>query len=135
MEWWHFVLILLGAVCVVFGLLAIAGFLLWRRASGQKRHLSERVVRLPWRSRFRLAWLLLGDQRVPLPVRAILPVLVLYLAMPLDLVPDFIPLIGMLDDLLVIFVAFGLLLHLVPVAVIESLIDDLEAGPSQDAGP
>jgi uncharacterized membrane protein YkvA (DUF1232 family) len=38
------------------------------------------------------------DPRVPLPRRLMLLVLAGYLASPIDLIPDFIPVIGHLDD-------------------------------------
>jgi uncharacterized membrane protein YkvA (DUF1232 family) len=38
------------------------------------------------------------DRRVPLPRRLQLIVLGAYLASPIDLIPDFIPVIGQLDD-------------------------------------
>jgi uncharacterized membrane protein YkvA (DUF1232 family) len=44
---------------------------------------------------------LLADERVPRRRKAILVALVGYLAMPIDLVPDFIPVAGQLDDVLV----------------------------------
>ena len=44
---------------------------------------------------------LLADRRVPRRHKALLAGLVGYLASPLDLIPDFIPVIGQLDDVLV----------------------------------
>jgi uncharacterized membrane protein YkvA (DUF1232 family) len=44
---------------------------------------------------------LLGDRRVPRRGKAVLAGLVVYLAMPIDLVPDFIPVAGQLDDVLI----------------------------------
>lgn len=53
---------------------------------------------------------LLGDHRVPRRHRLLVGGLVGYLAMPFDLVPDFIPVVGQLDDaLLVILVLRGIL--------------------------
>ena len=49
---------------------------------------------------------LLQDERVSRPRKLLLAALVAYLAMPLDLVPDFIPVAGQLDD--AILVAFVL---------------------------
>lgn len=49
---------------------------------------------------------LLADPRVSRPRKLVLVAMVGYLAMPLDLIPDFIPVIGLLDDALV--VALGL---------------------------
>ncbi|HEX8646604.1 MAG TPA: DUF1232 domain-containing protein [Thermoleophilaceae bacterium] len=44
---------------------------------------------------------LLGDGRVPRRRRAVIVALIAYLAMPIDLVPDFIPVAGQLDDAIV----------------------------------
>ena len=44
---------------------------------------------------------LLADSRVPRRHKALLIGLVGYLASPLDLIPDFIPVIGQLDDVLI----------------------------------
>jgi uncharacterized membrane protein YkvA (DUF1232 family) len=45
---------------------------------------------------------LLADPRVPRSRKALLAALVAYLAMPLDVVPDFIPIAGQLDDAIVV---------------------------------
>jgi uncharacterized membrane protein YkvA (DUF1232 family) len=49
---------------------------------------------------------LLGDPRVARPHKALVALLLVYLASPVDLVPDFIPVAGQLDD--AILVAFVL---------------------------
>jgi uncharacterized membrane protein YkvA (DUF1232 family) len=54
---------------------------------------------------------LVGDPRVPRWRKAILIVLVAYLAMPIDIVPDFIPVAGQLDDVLVAALALRLALR------------------------
>jgi uncharacterized membrane protein YkvA (DUF1232 family) len=41
---------------------------------------------------------LMGDERVPRSRKVLLGLLVGYLAMPIDLIPDFIPVAGQLDD-------------------------------------
>jgi uncharacterized membrane protein YkvA (DUF1232 family) len=45
---------------------------------------------------------LLRHERVPLGVKLPIVLLVPYLASPLDLIPDFIPVIGQLDDALLV---------------------------------
>ena len=45
---------------------------------------------------------LLGDVRVSRWRKAVVVALIAYLAMPIDLVPDFIPVAGQLDDVLVV---------------------------------
>ncbi len=89
------------------------------------------VLRLPWRKRPALFWRLLRDARVPLPAKLVLPGVGLYLAMPLDPIPDFIPVIGYLDDLLVVMLGLWLFLRLCPPEVfaehIERLADEAAA--------
>jgi uncharacterized membrane protein YkvA (DUF1232 family) len=48
---------------------------------------------------------LLGDDRVPRRRKLVLVGLVAYLSLPIDLVPDFIPIAGQLDDVIVAAVA------------------------------
>ena len=45
---------------------------------------------------------LIGDARVPRGRKLLLGVLLAYLAMPIDIVPDFIPVAGQLDDAIVV---------------------------------
>jgi uncharacterized membrane protein YkvA (DUF1232 family) len=54
---------------------------------------------------------LLGDPRVPRRHKVLLGMLVGYLALPVDLVPDFIPVAGHLDDLLVVVLALRVVLR------------------------
>jgi len=122
-QWWQ--IILLGAVALL-AVLVIGGFVLWRTASPQTRALARRVERLPWRAKLGLAKALVLDGRIPLFVRAIPPALVLYLAMPLDIVPDFVPVLGQLDDVLVVAVSVGLMLRLTPLPILEAHLSTLE---------
>jgi len=56
---------------------------------------------------------LLADREVPTAAKLALAAVALYLASPVDLIPDFIPLLGYLDDvLLVAVVVDGLLNYL-----------------------
>lgn len=49
----------------------------------------------------RLIAKLLGDPLLPRAAKIVLAAAMVYLASPIDLIPDFIPLLGYLDDLLV----------------------------------
>ena len=123
--------IVVAACLAAAMLLALAlSLLLWRRRAAlrdsEMGRLVRRVAALSLRRKARLAWRLLGDRRVPLLARAVLPALVLYLAMPLDIVPDFIPVVGYLDDLLIILGAAWLFLRLVPPGVLEEHVGALE---------
>jgi uncharacterized membrane protein YkvA (DUF1232 family) len=54
---------------------------------------------------------LLGDPRVPRRVRLVLGALLLYLLSPIDLVPDFIPVAGQLDDAILLALVLRWLLR------------------------
>ncbi len=118
-------LVLLLALLAFAGVCA-GGWLLWRRADDASRRLIKRVSRLPLRGKLRLALALARDRRIPLPIRGLPPALVLYLALPLDIVPDFIPVLGQLDDLLILGVGLALLLRFTPRQVLEERIALLE---------
>jgi hypothetical protein len=54
---------------------------------------------------------LMGDPRVPRRRKLLLGLMVGYLAMPIDLVPDFIPVAGQLDDAILIAAVLRLTLR------------------------
>ncbi len=121
-PWWGWLLVALGVLALLANALVL---LAWRgRREGQA--LVKRVMRLPLRAKLRLAFGLMGDGRVPWVARLLLPALVLYLASPLDIIPDFIPVIGYLDDALVMLAGVSLFLRLTPRDVLEEHLSALE---------
>ena len=54
---------------------------------------------------------LLSDPRVPRRSKLLLLALIAYLAMPIDLVPDFIPIVGYLDDAVIVAIVLRNVLH------------------------
>jgi uncharacterized membrane protein YkvA (DUF1232 family) len=115
--------ILLGvAVAAVVAVAAGWLTLRWLRRSLVVKAFGPRLAQLSFRQKLGLAWALMRDPRIPLLVRAIPVLLVLYLAMPLDFIPDFLPVIGQLDDLLILVIGVGLIVRFVPRAVLESQI-------------
>jgi uncharacterized membrane protein YkvA (DUF1232 family) len=60
------------------------------------------------------------DPRMPFHVRAIALLVAAYAVSPIDLIPDFIPVIGYLDDLLLVPLGIALVLRLTPLDVLES---------------
>ncbi len=91
----------------------------------ERQSAAKALMRLPWRRRPVLFWRLFRDRRVPLPAKLVLPLVGLYLLMPLDLIPDFIPVIGYLDDLLVVVLGFWLFLRLCPQEIFWEHVSEL----------
>jgi len=54
------------------------------------------------------------DDRVPIPAKIIIGLVVAYAVSPIDLIPDFIPFIGYLDDLLLLPLGIWLAIRFVP---------------------
>ncbi|MGE5415250.1 MAG: YkvA family protein [Acidobacteriota bacterium] len=54
------------------------------------------------------------DPRVPWYAKAAAAVVLAYALSPIDLIPDFIPVLGYLDDLILIPVALALVIRLIP---------------------
>lgn len=95
-SWWGVLIGIVVALVVVWLLLLVP--LAVVRPRGQA--LREAVRLLP--DLVRLSWRLGADPATPRGVRIMLGLLGLYLAMPIDLVPDFIPVLGYADDAVVV---------------------------------
>ena len=59
-------------------------------------------------------WIAARDPRVPWHAKALAAFLTAYALSPIDLIPDFIPILGLLDDLLIVPAGIWLCLKLVP---------------------
>jgi uncharacterized membrane protein YkvA (DUF1232 family) len=75
------------------------------------------VRTLVWRVRLTLR--LLREPGVPLLAKAVPILAALYVFLPLDFVPDFLPVLGQLDDLGVIVIALEGFLKLCPAGAVE----------------
>jgi uncharacterized membrane protein YkvA (DUF1232 family) len=54
------------------------------------------------------------DPRTPLVAKVLAAVVVAYALSPIDLIPDFIPVIGLIDDLVLLPLGIALVLRLIP---------------------
>ena len=77
----------------------------------------ELIRRLP--TYIRLAWALLRDPRVPGGQKLILAGIVGYLILPIDLIPDFVPVLGQLDDIAVVLLGLDLFIRSAPQEIVD----------------
>jgi len=61
----------------------------------------------------------LSDPDVPWYVKLLVTLIVAYIISPIDLIPDFIPVFGFLDEVILIPIALTLALKLMPIEVME----------------
>ncbi|HEX2767615.1 MAG TPA: DUF1232 domain-containing protein [Candidatus Limnocylindria bacterium] len=81
-------------------------------SSARYLRLGRLVVRLPTYAR--IVWGLLRDPRTPVGLKAMLAASLAYVVMPVDLVPDAIPILGQADDLTVLLIVLDLFIANAP---------------------
>lgn len=96
---WTIVGASVGGILLLWLILVIA---VWfgARSEGKVVNLSDMLRLVP--DLLRLLHRLAGDPEVPRGVRIRIGALLAYLAFPVDLVPDFIPVIGYADDVVIV---------------------------------
>jgi uncharacterized membrane protein YkvA (DUF1232 family) len=125
---WQTALLIFVALVVGWLLLltAVAGFLWWKVYTSDEKKLARRIAKLEFRDKISLAGSVFTDPRIPPLTRVIAVALVVYLASPIDLIPDFIPFIGLVDDLLIVMIGAGFILRTIPRSVIEEHVKRYE---------
>jgi uncharacterized membrane protein YkvA (DUF1232 family) len=120
MSWWGWLLLGIGVLIVVW-----AAFVVWLVAVGRRGDARTLATFIP--DCIVLVTRLARDPRVSRRRKLVLLGLVGYLALPFDLVPDFIPVAGQLDDAIIVALV---LRHLVRAGG-EPLIRELWPGPER----
>ena len=79
--------------------------------------LSDRAKKL--KTDIPAVFMALKDRRTPRAARLIAAVVVVYALSPIDLIPDFIPVLGYLDDLIILPALITWCIRLIPEEVLE----------------
>ena len=103
------------------------------------KSLSERIGDLGHRLAIEAhaAWLAARDPRVPMLARALAVAVAAYALSPIDLIPDFIPLLGWLDDLIIVPLGLLMVRRLIPAPLwteLHAAAETASERPSSRAG-
>ena len=84
----------------------------------------------------RLVWRLTFDKRVSIFLRALVPLALLYVISPYDILRDRIPILGRFDDLIILGLALLVLTKLAPANVVDEHMDRVpESNRPEDKDP
>lgn len=83
---------------------------MWRKLKDWARFMKKSLYMLYFAAK---------DSRVSLPVKVFTVAVVAYAFSPIDLIPDFIPILGYFDDVLIVPVGIYLALKMLPKSVIQ----------------
>jgi membrane protein DedA with SNARE-associated domain len=102
--------IIIGLIALTYVYRLLAGGRLGARVRGWAANLRRDVHAVYLASR---------DRRVPWHAKGLALVIALYAVSPVDLIPDFIPILGHLDDVILVPLGIWLLLRLIPADLLE----------------
>ncbi|MET4901684.1 DUF1232 domain-containing protein [Paenarthrobacter sp. CC6] len=99
MNWWDAGIAIIGGIVLIYALLLVL-LALYARKHPETVGMKEALRLLP--DLLTLLRRLTADRSLPRGIRVRLILLLVYLASPIDLVPDFLPVIGYADDVIIV---------------------------------
>ena len=74
-------------------------------------------------------WKLFKHPETPKPAKWVAAAVLAYALSPIDLIPDFVPVLGLLDDIVIVPLGVALAVRLTPRPLWEQLLREAEASP------
>jgi uncharacterized membrane protein YkvA (DUF1232 family) len=99
MNWWDMAIAIIGGIVLVYAVLLVL-LALYARKHPETVGMKEALRLLP--DLLVLLRRLTADRTLPRGIRIRLVLLLVYLASPIDLVPDFLPVFGYADDAIIV---------------------------------
>ncbi len=90
----------------------------WRQANRQQLWVHVQAM-----------WLLVRNPQAPLAPKIVAALVVAYALSPVDLIPDFIPVLGMLDDIILLPLGIALAIRLTPAPLWREMVAQAQAHP------
>ena len=125
MTWYLW--LLLAAAAAIVTLLAV----LWVVKRLRTKAPYGSGLALGSREKIRVFRFIVTDKRGPLVVKLIPFLVAAYLINPFDLIPDFVPVLGYLDDVGIVVGGLALVVKLTPPELVCSLIDRAKTSPDR----
>lgn len=99
MNWWEPVVAVIGGISLVYAVLLVL-LAFYARRHPETMGMKEAMLLLP--DLLTLLRRLTADRALRRGLRVQLVLLLVYLLMPIDLIPDFLPVIGYADDVIIV---------------------------------
>lgn len=74
-----------------------------------------------------MLWIAARDARTPLPAKIVAGFVAAYALSPIDLIPDFVPIFGLLDELVIVPIGLALAIRMVPAGLMDEFRAEADA--------
>jgi len=102
--------------------------------SSIRRTVADQGFRKEMWHQVRLAWYLLKSPEVPWYLKLLPVIAVIYVFIPTDLIPDFFPALGQLDDITALIVGAKVFIELSPQDVVNRYLSSIRQVAASEAG-